>query len=150
MASFDVETIDREPRQLNVRLAPVGDVDQEIDGPDDLARLVGQQAGPGLEPHPPPVRPLGNGFDAADRPSLPQRHRHWAVFKGHGSAVRVIEPPGAAPFGAKFRAVAPQGRRRFIVEDDVTLGVGHVDRHRQHLEQGRPRNCIDCRHDLRS
>ena len=86
-------------------------------------------------------RPSGRSAMAstpADRPSLPQRHRHWAVFKGHGSAVRVVEPPGAAPFGAKFRAVAPQGRRRFIVEGDVTFGVGHVDRHRQHLEQGRP------------
>ena len=139
----------RKPRQLHVGFAPVGDLHQEIDGTGDPPLRIGQQIGPGLEPHPPAVRPLGYGLEAVHRPAFPQRHRHRAILMGHRPAVGIVKLPGTAPLRAGLGALPPQLRRGVIIEGDAAGGIGQVDRHRQHFEQALARNGVVACHDLR-
>jgi hypothetical protein len=126
----------REARSLHLAHVPIGDVHEQVDAGDHAAGGVPQGGRIGQEAHPGAVRPFRDGLDPAHRPPFLERHRHRALVVRQGSAVRPEQPPRPAPLAAAdLRTAAPQVGGGLVVVGDASLGVGHVDRYRQCVEQ---------------
>ena len=94
---------------MRFRLLALADVDQHVDGADDLAFGIAQRRRIGNERHAAAVRALGDGFGVADRTAFLERHRHRTLVVRQRRAVRPIKLPGHAPFVAAERRAC--GRR---------------------------------------
>src|SRR5690606_33588629 len=75
-------------------------------------------------------------------PAFAQRYRHRALMVCHRRSIWPTQLPGAAKrASADVWARAPEFGRRFIEKGDQAIGVSHIDRFRQGLQQGLDGNC---------
>ena len=117
-------------------VAVISDRHQQVDGSDQLAASITQRSWIGSKWNPCAVRALRLRRHAADLPVLFDGHRHWALIVGQLRPVGPEQPPGSAPPGtAQLWMPAPQIGRSSVVEGEVTVGIGKIDRGRQCLEQ---------------
>ena len=117
-------------------VAVISDRHQQVDGSDQLAASITQRSWIGSKWNPCAVRALRLRRHAADLPVLFDGHRHWALIVGQLRPVGPEQPPGSAPPGtAQLWTPAPQIGRSPVVEGEVTVGIGKIDRGRQCLEQ---------------
>ena len=83
-----------------------------------------------------PVRPLGDRFHAADRPVLPERHRHRALVVRQRRPVGPVQLPRAAPLARpEDRTMAPQRGSGFVEIGDASGDIGGVDGCRERVQQ---------------
>src|ERR1700719_1084515 len=89
-----VRGLDNRCKELRVLLdaLAIGDVDQHVDGPDELAGSVAQGCWIRDKGKSGAVRPLGYRFDAPHRTSCPQCDGHRAFIMAHGGAVGPVQP----------------------------------------------------------
>ena len=126
----------KRPTSHRSAVAVVSDSHQQVDGSDQLAVWITQRSRIGCERYPCAVRALRLRRHAADLPVLFDGHRHWALIVGQLRPVGPEQPPGSAPPGtAQLWTPAPQIGRSPVVEGEVTVGIGKIDRGWQSLEQ---------------
>ena len=125
----------RQPGRLDIALRLGVGIDEHVDRTGDGPGRVAEQRGVGDEGDAGPVRPLEDRGAAAHRLALLEGQRHRALVMGHRPAVEPTQPPRIAPAAARLRVLAPELGRGGIVEDDPTLGVGHIDRNGKSLEK---------------
>src|SRR5260370_13419540 len=65
-------------------LSSVGNVDQQVDGADELARRVEERRRIGREGHPPAIGTLGDGGHASDSALFLNRHGHGTSIMRQG------------------------------------------------------------------
>jgi hypothetical protein len=116
-------------------LVPLGDVDEDIDGPDHHPGIVEQRGRIRHERDMRAIRADGDRLGTADRPPFLERDRHRALVVAHRRLVQPEQTERPAPFLAQGRMASPEFRGGGIEEGDPAVGVGRVDRDAECVEE---------------
>ena len=105
----------------------LGDVDQDVDGADELPVVVEQRRRVGHERHVRAIGPDRDGLPAADRTRLLEGDRHRTFVVAHRALIEEQQPERPAPFLADSRPAAPEFGRGGVEERDLAVRIGRVD-----------------------